>query len=107
MGVALETKRSLPATQNTAQAMLLLISILSHLSASLPRVVRHQHAACGAVFIYGHCCTATEKEEPEAWVEVEGQNRNKPRASLPRPLAHAPWRSERVGISDLMPILLD
>lgn len=29
-----------------------------------------------------------------------GQNRNEPRASLPRPLAHALWRSERVGISD-------
>lgn len=87
--------------------MLLLISILFPLSASLPRVVRHQHAACGSVFIYGHCCMATEMEEPEEWVEVEGQNRNKPRASLPRPLAHALWRSERVGISDLMPVLLD
>lgn len=74
MSVALDNKRSMPGIQNTTEAMLLLIPILFPLSASLPRVVRHQHAACGAVFIYGHCCMATEMEEPEGRVEVEGQN---------------------------------
>lgn len=45
-------------------------------------------------------CTATEKEEPEWWVEVEGQNRNKPPGVPALDPLHALWRSERVGISD-------